>query len=110
MGRICYRQYVRNKSRPIGLKNFVITSSKGLVLDFEIYQEKNTLFGDRSLGLDSAVALRLAKRISDNSVLFFDSYFTTVLLQDRLNKMNIKVIGIIKNNHLKNTHFSEDKV
>lgn len=33
-GRIPHRQYGRNKPRPVGQKNFVVTTSKGLVLDF----------------------------------------------------------------------------
>jgi len=108
LGRIPYRQYVRNKPRPVGLKNFVITTSKGLVLDFEIYQGENTPL-DRSLGLGPAVVLRLAKTIPEHSVLFFDRYFTTVPLLDRLNAINIKATGTIMNNRLKNIHFSEDK-
>ncbi|XP_050299100.1 piggyBac transposable element-derived protein 3-like [Anthonomus grandis grandis] len=32
------RQFVKNKSRPVGLKNFVITTSCGTILDFEKYQ------------------------------------------------------------------------
>ena len=108
LGRIPYRQYVRNKPRPVGLKNFVITTSKGLVLDFEIYQGENTPL-DRSLGLGPAVVLRLAKTIPEHSVLFFDRYFTTVSLLDRLNAINIKATGTIMNNRLKNIHFNEDK-
>jgi len=50
LGRTPYRQYVRNKPRPVGLKHFVITTSKGLVFDFEIYQGENSPL-DRSLGL-----------------------------------------------------------
>lgn len=86
----------------------MITTSKGLVLDFEIYQGENTPL-DRSLGLGPAVVLRLAKTIPEHSVLFFDRYFTTVPLLNRLSAINIKATGTIMNNRLKNIHFNEDK-
>lgn len=37
LGRCDVRQFVKVKPRPVGLKNFVITSSEGLIIDFEIY-------------------------------------------------------------------------
>jgi hypothetical protein len=109
LGHYHHRQYVRNKPRPVGLKNFVITTSKGMVLDFEIYQGQNTPLGDRTLGLGPAVVLRLSKTISENSVLFFYRYFTTLPLLDRLNQIGLKATDTIMNNRLKNIHFAEDK-
>lgn len=70
------KQYVKNKPRPVGLKNFVITTSFGLVLDFEIYQGnhivslfnklyyfslflgKTTPLVEENLGLGASVVLR----------------------------------------------------
>lgn len=59
LGRCQIRQFVKGKPRPVGLKNFVITTSAGLVIDFEIYQGLTTPFPDKSLGLGPAVILRL---------------------------------------------------
>lgn len=31
------KQYVPDKLKPVGLKNYVITTSVGLMIDFEVY-------------------------------------------------------------------------
>lgn len=100
---------MKNKPRPVGLKNFVITTSKGLVLDFELYQGSETPFEDRTLGLGPAVVLHLSKTIPKGSVLFFYRYFTTIPLINRLNEIGIHATGTIMSNRLKNIHFSTDK-
>jgi len=108
-GRCPSRQYVKNKPRPTGLKNFVITTSKGKVIDFEIYQGVDTPFQDKSLGLGPAVVLHLSQSIPQGSVLFFDRYFTTVPLLDRLLSEGLMATGTIISNRLRNVHFSQDK-
>lgn len=43
-GKCIVKQYVRNKPRPVGLKNFVITDSDGLMFDFIIYQGEKLIY------------------------------------------------------------------
>ncbi|RVE51881.1 hypothetical protein evm_003501 [Chilo suppressalis] len=74
-GRCPLRQVVKNKPRPTGLKNFVTTTSDGLMVDFEIYKGANTMFGDKSLGLGPSVVLHLIKTIPPGSCVFHDRQF-----------------------------------
>jgi hypothetical protein len=77
LGRCPVRQFIKNKPRPVGLKNFVVTTSDGLVLDFEIYQGTTTRLTNRELGLGPSVVLRLVETLPENNYLYFDRYFST---------------------------------
>lgn len=90
-------------------KNFIITTSKGLVLDFELYQGSKIPFKIHILGLGPAVVLHLWKTIPKGSVLLFDRYFTTIPLINCLNEIGIHATGTIISNRLKSINFSTDK-
>lgn len=84
LGSCPLRQVVKNKPRPVGLKNYVITSSNGLMLDFEILQGESTPFPDKSLGHGPCVVLRLVQTLPQGSSVYFDRYFTTLPLLEKL--------------------------
>lgn len=101
-GRCMLRVLVKNKPRPLGLKNYVLTTSDGLMLDFEIYFPDNPAFPDKSLGEGPAVILGLAKNVPPHSCLYFDRYFNTIPLLDRLGEMQLHGTGTIMLNRVHN--------
>ncbi|XP_065365596.1 piggyBac transposable element-derived protein 3-like [Calliphora vicina] len=108
-GRCPVRQSLPNKPRGVGLKNEVLTTSEGLVLDFEIYQGKTTPLPCSNLGLGPGFVLRLAETLPEGSKLFFDRYFTTIPLLQALLKRGIYATGTIMRNRIKNVHFTNEK-
>lgn len=99
-GKCKFRVLVKNKPRPLGFKNYVITTSNGLMLDFEIYYPNNPALTDRSLGEGPAVILCLSKNVPPGSCLYFDRYFNTIPLLDRLNSMQLHGTGTIMLNRI----------
>lgn len=99
-GRCSLRQVVRNKPRPVGLKNFVLTTSEGLMLDFDIYQGAKTMFGDSPLGLGPSVVLHLSKSVPPGSCIYHDRYFTTVALIEEMHKRKLHSTGTIMINRI----------
>ncbi|XP_037269125.2 piggyBac transposable element-derived protein 3 [Rhipicephalus microplus] len=104
------KQYAPGKPHPTGLKNFVIASPSGLVLDFDIYQGKIFLEIGNSpdLGLGPNVVQVFAKTLLSGTSLFFDRYFTTLPLIEQLRKLNLRGTGTIMKNRAPKTANLED--
>lgn len=100
--RCALRQVVKNKPRPVELKNFVFTTSDGLMLDFDIYRGAKTMFGATNLGLGASLVLlvHLIKTVPPGSCVYYDRYFTTVPLIEELDKRNIHGTGTIMINRI----------
>lgn len=109
-GRTTLKQYVPNKPRPIGLKNFIITTSDGVLLDFEVYQGESTnLPMKQKVGLGPAVVLRLKDSVPPLSVLYFDRYFTSLQLMEQLVSEQYFGTGTLMLNRLQEITFSPNK-
>lgn len=98
-GRCDMKVVVKNKPRPAGLKNFVLTTYKGQVLDFEIYQGSTTKLPDsENFGVGAAVVLRLANTLPEGSFLYFDRYFSSLPLMKELVKRKLEGTGTLMAN------------
>uniref|UniRef100_A0A224YVY7 PiggyBac transposable element-derived protein 3-like n=1 Tax=Rhipicephalus zambeziensis TaxID=60191 RepID=A0A224YVY7_9ACAR len=110
-GRTTPKQYVPGKSHPPGLKNFVLSSPSGMVLDFEIYWGKSALATNASeLDVGACAVLRLSNSLPRGSSLFFDRHFTTAPLLRLLSSQGLRATGIITKNRVpKDCKLLDDK-
>ncbi|KAH9365224.1 hypothetical protein HPB48_017469 [Haemaphysalis longicornis] len=96
-GRSLARQYEPSKPHSVGLKNFILSSSDWLVLDFLIYTSKRT-FSDtdkNELGLGGEVVKHLQETVPmDHPVHVFSGRFLTgMTLEKFLPKRNAYLAG-----------------
>lgn len=102
-GTTSLRQYVKNKPNPVGLKNFVLATPNGLVLDFFLYQGGKTWpdgTPDKVLGIGGSVVKKLSVDIFPGTTIYFDRYFTSIHLLDYLLEKGIFGVGTIMNNRI----------
>ncbi|KAK4320484.1 hypothetical protein Pmani_008650 [Petrolisthes manimaculis] len=107
-GHVSVRQHVPGKPFPDGLKMFVLASPSGMVLDFEIYQTKDSLMSvidqlgvkpDRNtITVGEAAVLRFVRSVENGTSIFFDRYFTSANLLCDLYERGLRGTGTIKKN------------
>lgn len=91
------KQFVRGKPDPEGFKNFVVAAPDGLVVDFELYQGKDTFPDDtvKRLGVGPSAVVRLGTTLFPGSHVYCDRYFTTIPLLEYLRQQEIYCTGTI---------------
>uniref|UniRef100_A0A8C1QN76 PiggyBac transposable element-derived protein domain-containing protein n=1 Tax=Cyprinus carpio TaxID=7962 RepID=A0A8C1QN76_CYPCA len=77
-----FRQYVPLKPNPVGMKNFVLASVNGLMLDFEVYQ--------------GTLAIKhLSETLTAGTQVYCDRFFTTIQAVDHMLKDDIYLTGTV---------------
>lgn len=101
------KQFVPRKPNPEGLKNFVLATP---ILDFEIYQGEKSKLSPESSGIAESAVLRLTETLIPGTKLYFDRYFTSGPLLDKLLQKGIAATGPVMNNGLpKGVKLSSEK-
>ncbi|XP_064475469.1 piggyBac transposable element-derived protein 2-like [Ornithodoros turicata] len=99
VGRCPARQYIPSKPNPVGLKNFVLATPQGLMLDFKIYTGKDTVDQEtqKELGLGGAIVKLLLQTVpSDKTVhMLKDRYFIGLKLAEFLRSRNTHLTGTV---------------
>ena len=98
-GKTVLKQFVPGKPNPEGLKNFVLASSDGMVLDFEVYQGKKLADGGEGGGpwlVGESVVVRLTESLPQGTSVFFDRFFTTPRILEHLQSKQLHGTGTVK--------------
>lgn len=99
-GRCMFRQYIPSKPNPVGLKNFVLSTPEGLVLDFIVYTGSGTVAEKMKdeYGIGVSIVLSLTERIQQfrSHCVFTDRFFTSFKSVDALLARGIYQVGTVQ--------------
>ena len=98
-GKTGLKQFVPGKPNPEGLKNFVLASSDGMVLDFEVYQGRKLADGGKDGKpwlVGESVVVRLTESLPQGTSVFFDRFFTTPRILEHLQSKQLHGTGTVK--------------
>lgn len=106
------KQYNPKKSKRWGYKIFILSDSRGLVYNFEMYTGKTLPWnGFPDIGASGNIALSLSSIIPGNMShkLYPDNWFTSVDLQVIQERRKIHCVGTVMSNRLPGCNFTSDK-
>lgn len=110
------KQYMPMKPHKWGYKLFVLSGVSGFSYNFEIFtgQENNDEFRPSckpDLGAAANVVVRLSRVVpkNQNYKIYFDNYYTTILLLVYLKKIGILSLGTARRNRLCNVLLLQEK-
>lgn len=111
-GSTVLRQFVKGKPNPVGLKNFILSTPDGLVIDFIIYEGAKTWPGghpDPELGVGGTIVKNLVANVPAGHTIFIDRYFTSLNLFEYLREeKSMSAVGPILVNRM--NHSLKSKV
>lgn len=101
-GAVNFKQYVKGKPCPWGIKVFVLCGKSGQAYDFLFYQGKTTPLDKSNVdtfGQAASFVLHLTQRIQNSGhKLFYDNYFSSYSLLTHLREKGILAAGTVRIN------------
>jgi len=98
-GRHSAKQYIRGKPIRFGYKVWSINTSLGYCVQLDPYQGAGTTVPE--LGLGGSVVVKLCSVLpTDNYVVYFDNFFTSLRLLQHLSTSGIKATGTVRVNRI----------
>ena len=105
-GRHFAKQFIKGKPIRFGFKNWALCSSEGYMYAFDVYVGKSENNVPSNLGAGGDVVMNLLQKCRLNAneghKVFFDNYFTSYKLLDRLSSEGICATGTVRENRLLN--------
>ena len=94
-GRVSFRQYLKGKPNPWGIKAFVLAGSKtGYLHKVLVYYGRETLLSQEDMPHTVHVVLTLAQGLENKGHdLYVDHFYNSPLLATELDKLGITVTG-----------------
>ena len=101
-GRLKFRQYIKTKSAPFGIKLYGLCTSDGITLNFLVHCGKG-MFTDDVPNSDMPTteripAVLMSKYLGKGHILFTDNYYTSPTLASFFLKNNTHLVGTIRSN------------
>ncbi|KAE9521970.1 hypothetical protein AGLY_017629, partial [Aphis glycines] len=113
-GTLSVKQYMKGKPCPWGIKIYVLAGQSGTVNDFLLYQGGSTEINSdlqKQFGIGGATVLQLTEGVKKNShFLYFDNFFSSFQLFERLYQKGIYAAGTIRTNRFANPPLLADKI
>ena len=100
-GRVAFRQYLKGKPHPWGIKAYALSDSKsGYLYQVVVYYGKETILVDKpDFGHTVRVVLTLAAPLAHKGYdLYTDRLYTSPVLADELQKEGITLTGTVQSN------------
>lgn len=106
------RQYMRGKPHPWGFKLWARTGISGILCDFDVYQGRAAIVGQRSdMGLSGDVVVSLCSTlpVNKNYKVYADNFFSSVPLISKLRESGIEYVGTVRASRLPGCTLKSDK-
>ncbi|KAK6165192.1 hypothetical protein SNE40_023576 [Patella caerulea] len=109
-GKRCpFKQYIKGKPHPWGLKVWARSSDTGLLFDFDVYQGGTGKKTDLGMGGDVIVKLCETLPKHQNYKVVADNLFTSIALAEKLLDDGILYVGTVRKNRLGGCPLDSDK-